>query len=286
MGNGTSVKCTTVTAGSDGAKVWTAGQGDPLVLVHGGWGGAGPHWSAVWNQLAQGFRVIAPELPGFGDGTTAGPRTFGDYARWIERALDAMGVAEAWFVGNSFGAAVSWRLASQAPERCLGLVMVNGVPPPPVVPPLARWILANTPLGRLRRAAVRSILRRMGYGPTVLERAFADPSRAPREIATSIANRSSPQIELACDALLGDDEPRPPPSAPVLLLWGESDRLLGSNAKTARRLHDRVNGSQIALISSAGHLPQVERPSEFVDALMRFIATARGARAAREASGA
>ncbi len=275
MTDSSAVQCATLSVNGETMKAWAGGEGDPLVLVHGGWGGASSHWSGVWSTLARDFRVIAPELPGFGGGSPAGPRTFGDYARWVERLLDAMGIGKAWLVGNSFGSSVAWRLASQSPERCLGLVVVNGSPPPPPVSPRARWLLEHTPLGRLRTAVVRSMVRRMGYGPAALEKAFADPRLAPEEIARAIGQRSPPQLDLACAALLGHDDPTPTPRAPLLLLWGESDRTFGADAKAARRLHRSLPGSRIAWIPSGAHLPQVERPEEFIGALVRFVETVR-----------
>jgi 2-hydroxy-6-oxonona-2,4-dienedioate hydrolase len=102
--------------GVDGARhtVWDGGDGDVLLLVHGGWGGAAMHWATVWEELAKRFRVIAPELPGIDEWTAPGLRSFSEYARLLERLLDALAVPCAWVLGNSFGAAVSWQLASRA----------------------------------------------------------------------------------------------------------------------------------------------------------------------------
>ena len=49
------------------ARVFVGGAGEPLLLVHGGWGGAEMHWASVWEPLAARFRVVAPDLPGIGD---------------------------------------------------------------------------------------------------------------------------------------------------------------------------------------------------------------------------
>ena len=73
------------------------------------------------------------------------------------------------------------------------------------------------------------------------------------------------------EAVLGDGETYPPPRVPILLLWGEKDRLLGSSAAAARRLSRTLADSQLTFIAEAGHMPQVEHPEQFVRALLRFI---------------
>ena len=72
--------------------------------------------------------------------------------------------------------------------------------------------------------------------------------------------------------VLGDEEPYPRPQVPILLLWGEKDRLLGSNAAAARRLRRTLGEDvQLTLVAEAGHMPQVEHPEQFVGALLWFI---------------
>jgi pimeloyl-ACP methyl ester carboxylesterase len=83
------------------ATAFVGGTGAPLVLIHGGWGGAAAHWSCIWDRLAERFLVIAPELPGVGDRTQPGLGGISDYAAWIEALLDARGIEAAVFVGNS-----------------------------------------------------------------------------------------------------------------------------------------------------------------------------------------
>src|SRR5512137_1502569 len=100
-----------VEVGGRPSKAWIGGEGEPLVLVHGGWGGAEMHWAPVWERLAECYRVIAPALPGVGDRAVPGLFSFDAYAGWLVQILDSLRVQNAWCVGNSFGAAVVWELA-------------------------------------------------------------------------------------------------------------------------------------------------------------------------------
>ena len=251
------------------ANVWLGGQGEPLLLVHGAWGGAAMHWAPVWERLAERFQVVAPDLPGLTEGTARGPGTLQEYGLWLEWLLDTLGVSSAWCVGNSFGAALAWRFASQAPTRCRGLVLVNGTPPPTVPVPIRR-LLALPPLRQLMMA----MFRWNGFSRSTLERAFADPHRAPVELTRILAQPSPPQLEVVQDVILGEDPRVPPPQARLLLLWGQADRLMGAGPNAAKRLHRSLSGSQLTFVPAAGHLPQVERPDAFVDALVAFL-TAR-----------
>jgi pimeloyl-ACP methyl ester carboxylesterase len=248
------------------ASVWLGGQGEPLLLVHGAWGGAALHWAPVWDRLAERFQIVAPDLPGLTEGTAEGPRSFQGFGGWLERLLDTQEISSAWCVGNSFGAALVWRFASQAPARCRGLVLVNGAPPPTVPAPIRR-LLALPPLRQLLTA----MLRWNAFSRTTIPRAFVDPRRAPAELTRVLARRNPPQLQLTRDVILGDDPRVPPPRGPLLLLWGGGDRLMGGGPGAARRLHRSLPGSQLTFISAAGHLPQVERPEGFVEALATFL---------------
>ncbi len=92
---------------------------------------------------------------------------------------------------------------------------------------------------------------------------------------------AAPQLEVVRDIILGEDPPLPPPRIPLLLLWGEADRLMGAGPNAAKRLHGSLPGSQLTFIPAAGHLPQVERPDAFVSALLAFL-TSRPSTQAQE----
>jgi pimeloyl-ACP methyl ester carboxylesterase len=253
-----------LTVASRSARVYLGGEGEPLLLLHGAWGGAAMHWEAVWERLAERHLVIAPDLPGLAAGAPPGPVRFSDFARYAEAVLDAAKVTRpALVVGNSFGAAVAWRLAAQAPARCRGLVLVDGGPfgAPPA------WLgalLTRTPLRRVLKA----LWRQGAFGRGTIARAFADPRRAPAELREAVDHPAPPQLDVILGAALGSETTTPaPPTCPIVLLWGEDDRLLGSSVAMARRLAVRLSGSRLVTIPRAGHCPQIEQPESFVTIL-------------------
>src|ERR671932_1977557 len=102
----------------------TAGEGPPLVLLH-GVGTSSGEWSWVLPDLARNHRVYTIDLPGY-DGSYEPPDYSPAYtAQFVSSFLDAVGVERAVVVGNSFGGLVALRLALSEPERVSALVLVD-----------------------------------------------------------------------------------------------------------------------------------------------------------------
>lgn len=249
------------------ATVWQGGAGAPVVLLHGGWAGAQAHWSTVWEGLAARHEVIAPELPGIGTGAEAGLASYDAYAAWLDRLLGALGRERAIVVGNSFGATLAWLLALCHPQRCRALVMVDGFPPPQLPAPLR----ALMQVGFLRAMAIRH-MRRHIYGAAALASGFHDAARAPAEVRECLQRADDPRVDAMFDIVLRSRTPAARPTQPALLIWGTADRLPNADIGVGRRLHAGWPGSRLVAIDAAGHLPQVEQPQRFVEALDAFIA--------------
>jgi len=267
------VTLTEIEVGAQPSRAWVGGEGETILLVHGGWGGAKMHWSRVWEPLARRFRVIAPELPGIGDRAQPGLASFDAYADWLVQLLGSLQVPRAWCVGNSFGAAVVWQLSARLEARCRGVVIVNGMAPF-VVPPLVRRAFSTTPVRQL----VTRAYRRAAFSPSVVQRgAYADPSLVPAELTRILADPPRAQVDLLRDLALRGAYPAPAPEVPLLVLWGEADRLPGTGRARALRVQRSAPGAKLVFIPSAGHCPQTERPAEFVRALEAFVASAPAA---------
>jgi pimeloyl-ACP methyl ester carboxylesterase len=103
----------------------SAGEGPPLVLLHGA-GDNALDWRWVIPDLAAAHRVYAPDLPGSPDSA----RPAADYSpaffeRFAAGFLDALEIGPATFVGNSFGGLIALRLALAEPTRVTALVLVD-----------------------------------------------------------------------------------------------------------------------------------------------------------------
>jgi pimeloyl-ACP methyl ester carboxylesterase len=93
-----------LTVAGSPVRLYRAGAGPDLVLLHGEPGPARPTWEPVWPAAIQHAHVVAPDLPGFG-GTPSGPtgRTLSGYRSWLLMFLDACGLAGATVAGLGLG---------------------------------------------------------------------------------------------------------------------------------------------------------------------------------------
>jgi 2-hydroxy-6-oxonona-2,4-dienedioate hydrolase len=256
-------------------RVFSGGSGSPLLLVHGGWGGAHFHWSSVCEQLARSHRVIAPDLPGLGATDQPALPSVRAYAEWLGDLLDVLGVARAWAVGNSFGASVAWSLAHRAPQRCAGLTLVNGFAMPKTPAPLR--LAGRT---RIAHALMERVLRRFIYTPAAVRRAFVDTSRVPPELYQIMETEWSVIVPRYVDILIaGDGSPKP--NVTIHLLWGTADRLPGTTHAALKRLQRSLPDATLNAIATAGHFPQIEAPDAFVAAIDQIVARADRAAGAR-----
>ena len=105
------------------------GTGPPVVLLHGGGPGASgvSNYSRNIEPLAQHFRVIVPDMPGYGRSAKGVDRSdpFGYLADHIRGMLDVLGIDRAHLVGNSYGGACALRLALDTPHRVDKLVLMG-----------------------------------------------------------------------------------------------------------------------------------------------------------------
>lgn len=259
------VKQLNVTIRGENGRVFTGGAGAPLLLIHGGWGGAALHWNRVWDSLATRYRVIAPDLPGLGAVEQPALSSIAEYAAWLAALLDKLCVERAAFVGNSFGGSVGWCLAGRQPERCAALVLVNGFP----VPQTPRLLKA---LGQARpfRQLLRRVVAKVSYDPKLVASAFVSSDRVPEELHRLILEEWPLIAPRFADILIAGDG-APPPAVKPLLLWGAADRLPGTSRHHAYKIQQRLPGATLEFLENAGHFPQLEVPEAFARALGEFV---------------
>jgi pimeloyl-ACP methyl ester carboxylesterase len=121
----------TADAGGIETNYLEAGDGPPVVLIHGSGPGvtAYANWRLVMPSLAERFRVIAPDMAGFGFSERPEKADYG-IDLWSEQVvglLDALGIEKAAVVGNSFGGSIALRLAARHPDRVGKLVLMGSM---------------------------------------------------------------------------------------------------------------------------------------------------------------
>jgi pimeloyl-ACP methyl ester carboxylesterase len=252
-----------------------AGEGEPLVLVH-GLGGAAANWLALAPLLLPGRRLIVPELPGHGGSSPlpAAP-SLSPYADRLGLLLEHEGATPAAVVGHSLGGAVALRLALRRPESVSALVLAAAAGISSTARS-ARYALTVTGIlkpGRKiaphrRRVAGSALLKRLVFGRW----GASDPPALPPEVVEALLAGPARHTDTvsAATALVRDDV-RPELeriSCPVLVLWGARDNQLPVDDAFdyARRLR-----APLRVIADCGHLLIVERPAACADAITGFL---------------
>ena len=253
-----------------------AGDGEPLLLVH-GLGGAAANWLAVAPQLLPGRRIVVPELPGHGGSSPlpAAP-SLNAYADRLGLLLEHEVAVPTAVVGHSLGGAIALRLAIRRPESVRALVLA-GAAGISSTSRSARYALTVTGIlkpGRRiaphrRRVARSDLLKRLVFGRW----GASDPPALPPELAEAFLAGPARHTDTvsAAKALVRDDV-RPDLDrvrCPVLVLWGARDNQLpvGDAFEYARRLR-----APLRVIADCGHLLTGERPAACADAINGFLA--------------
>jgi pimeloyl-ACP methyl ester carboxylesterase len=258
-----------------------AGTGDPVVAIH-GLGATKASFLPTVSALAGRFRVIALDLPGFGEsGKPLGaPYDARFFAESVVELLDALGIERAHLIGNSLGGRVALEIGLRAPERVDRLVLLAPSMAWRRKRPWAPLLRAVRPeLGAIQptpRVAVEQIVDRMipgardgwtAAGVDEFMRAYL--TRRGRAAFYSAAR----QIYL--EEPEGDDGfwPRLKAlSVPALFVWGRNDRLVPIGF--ARHVTDALPAAE-HLELDCGHVPQLERPRETHDAAAAFLSRRR-----------
>jgi pimeloyl-ACP methyl ester carboxylesterase len=256
-----------------------AGEGEPLLLVH-GLGGAAANWLALAPLLLAKRRLLVPELPGHG-GSSALPAapSLNAYADRLGIVLEQEGIASAGVVGHSLGGAIALRLSIRRPDAVSALVLA-GAAGISSGTRNARYALKITGIvkpGRKlaphrRRIARSNTLKRVVFGRW----GASDPPALPTELAEAFLSGPARHTDTvsAAQALVRDD-PRADLDrvrCPSLVLWGARDNQLPVEDAFdyARRLRARLR-----VIADCGHLLIGERPDACADAIEDFLASSR-----------
>lgn len=250
-----------------------AGRG-MLVLLH-----AFPLHAAMWEpQLRRapaGWRLIAPDLRGFGApaGEASLPPggvepSIDDDARDVVALLDALEIENAVVAGLSMGGYVVFSLLRLAPARCRGAVLADTRPDADSAEARSRRMIVLEALGREGLAGIVEQMVPGLLGETTRRDRpeMADWVRALAKVNTVEG------IERAVRRLMSRPDARPQLAAvscPTLVVVGDEDQL--TPPSVSREMSQQIPGAELGVIVSAGHLSSLEQPEQFCAVLERFL---------------
>lgn len=245
-----------------------AGDGPPLVLLHGGIECGGVYWAPVIERLAARYRLIVPDLPGLGQSAPIERLDPGGFDGWFGQLIRATTDESPLVIAHSLAGPLVARFASRQSNSMRRIVICGA-------PGIASY---RMPL-RLQYVAVRFAIRPTARNNKNFERFVlldreGTRARDPHwfdafsEYARTLA--VVPHTKRAMWQLIGSGKKRIPDEdlrripVPVDLLWGRDDRVVPIRvAEDARR---RL-GWPLQVVPGAAHVPHMEQPDAFVEAI-------------------
>lgn len=234
------------------------GEGRPFLLLHGGAGPMSVDGFADLLSASGPARVLVPVHPGFGG--TARPEgldSISALARLYGRLLDDLGLTDVIVIGSSIGGWIAADIAVLGSPRVAGVVLVDA----------AGLQLPDHPAADFFSLTMDQVADLSYYNPDAF-RIDLDALPAPAKAAMA-GNRATLGVyggaAMADPGLLAR---LPAVAVPVLVAWGEADRMIPPEHGEAYA--KAIGGAEFLLIPRAGHMPQLETPDELLRAVLAF----------------
>jgi len=258
-----------VDEGSTRWNVLEGGRGETLVLLH-GFNADADHFNRVARHLTGHFRILAPDLPGFGDTQVDEPVDYriGSQAAAVVRWMDRVGIQRCYLGGSSMGGYIACQIAKMHPDRIRAL-----------------WLLApggveNAPLSPLFQEIAEErhnplVIRNIDDFRRLTDFCFVHPPWIPGPLARFLISRAAERATdhlRAFDAIRFDSVPTESlvdgMETPALIVWGRSDQIL--NAAGAQILSRLMKHAECLMLPDTGHLPMLENPRTVAESWIAY----------------
>ena len=253
-----------------------SGEAPPIVLVH-GISGNWQNWLENIPRLAQERRVVALDLPGFGESEDlAEEPTMTGLARSVEGLCEHLDLGRIALIGNSMGGFVSAETAIQFPDRVERLVLCSsaGITTSDLArTPVMAWGRAIAMSGTRSAAEVRMAILRPRLRHLTFALIARHPSRIRPDILFEIARGAGREAFMpTLKSIVEYDfrERLPEIRCPTLIVWGKKDAIVP--CRDAYEYERLIPGTQpVEMLEDTGHVPMIERPVTFNRTVLEFL---------------
>jgi 4,5:9,10-diseco-3-hydroxy-5,9,17-trioxoandrosta-1(10),2-diene-4-oate hydrolase len=263
-------------------NVFDKGSGMPIVFLHNG-GGTLWNWAYQLQHFSTQYRVIAPDLPGFGRSyRSSEPLILNTYVQGLSELLKILDCSKPILVGNCIGSSIALQFALHNPEKVTALALFNVCGGMPMLNPRLQFWAALRPSTVLGKAFHQYMINAMShpdlqYLNTRLIYADSEPNLHPMLSQFIEQQRLDPKLRaslywlvMGLDSFNIFSQPQQKPAhfSPVLLGWGAQNRTLAT--RWAKVIAEWLTPDQFWLIENAGHMPMYEQP-ELVNEMLEVF---------------
>jgi abhydrolase domain-containing protein 6 len=250
------------------------GKGEVLVLLH-GFGGNKDNWTRIAKFLTPHFRVIAPDLPGFGESSRDKDATY-TYSAQVNRLhkfIEALGVRKFLIGGNSMGGNIAgiYTAKYDGDINTLWLIAPGGIISPQ--PSELSQMLKSGDRNPLVAGNSEEYDQLLDFvfvkKPTIpgsLKRHLIEEARKNRPLNQKIYKQiksTDPKNFVPLEVLLKDNQTK------TLILWGDKDRVLHMSG--AKKLESVMPNAKIVIMKDVGHVPMIEKPEDSANIFISFL---------------
>jgi abhydrolase domain-containing protein 6 len=245
------------------------GTGDPIVMLH-GFGGSKNDWAQFAKYFTSDYRVILPDLPGFGDSTKLEKGELGIMFQ-VEKVHEfarALQLEKIHLVGHSMGGNIAGNFAGTYPKMVKSLALIDAARV--ITPEKSEFDLL------MEKGVNPYMIKNVKDFDTFMEFLCYKPPQIPSLMKRYIAKQIMATYKLYEKSFNEEWEKSIFPeskiekiAAPTLIIWGESDKNL--HVSSAYIFQKNIEGSNVVIIDECGHIPIMEKPEETASAYSEFL---------------
>jgi pimeloyl-ACP methyl ester carboxylesterase len=238
-----------------------AGEGKPILILH-GWGGSSDSWEKVIDLLVeQNFKVFCPDLPGFGK-TKAPKETWGvsDYVDWVLKFVEKQKLENFILLGHSFGGRISIKFANYYPNKISSLILCDSAGLK-IKPNWKRRVVLGF-IGFLK----------LIFGITF----FQKIKKEIKDIFYFIISetdyaKANSRMKKIMKRVISEDLFRylSGIKSETLIVWGEKDDIVPLSH--AHVFNKQIQNSKLEIIEGVKHSPHLQSPEKLVAIILNFL---------------
>jgi len=256
------IETKTIKIGGLEVLYYTAGQGEPLVVIHGG-GGDARTWLTNMEVLAEKYTVFAPDLPGYGGSAPLDGKYYvPELTHFVNRFTEQLGLERFYLMGHSLGGGVALNFAINYPDKIKKLVLVSSLC---LGREIALWLRVLSIPGIIK--ALGSVFSAVMAGIKWVTEQL-NPARYIMALSPSAVTIGS-TISTFYQQTLSLEKRLPELKMPTLLVWGSRDPIVP--VMQAYRAALAIPNCEVKVFEKRGHNVHRDELKEFSSLLHKFL---------------